>query len=276
MLTLKTCLSFLMSITCLCVFAVNCSLAEQIPLEKPGLFKVSSETTFPSSEAGLAAYVNVGELTSNELFQIMLTFSSTKNSDDNFVSGYHTIYSSDVGIYAGMDGWIISYVKNDDYTANIIIPVNVDFEKNTLGLTKVESSISTALSALNKYFSNYKDNIQFYDFAHPEANALLISLKEADNYVTSSYDDCKFTYLIPEDITLYTSEFYVSTYKYGANVYINNDTLLTTNDHYISNYLGYISNIPSSYLNYNFPYTVRIKGDDDYHAFGGIIFVYKK
>ncbi|MCF8086648.1 MAG: hypothetical protein K9K63_02795 [Desulfotignum sp.] len=276
MLSIKTCFSFLMSMAYLCGFAVTCSLAGQIPLEKPGLFKVTSETTFPSSEAGIAAYVNVGELTSSELFQILLTFDSTKNSDDNFVSGYHTIDNVDIGIYAGMDGWIISYIKKTDDTANIIIPANVDFEKNTLGLTKVESSLSKAIVALDTYFSNYQDAIQFYDFAHPEANALLISLKQADDYVDSWTNDCEFTYLIPEDITLYTSEYYLARSYSTAYYFINDDQIESVNYSYAKSYEGFFSDIPSSYLNSNLPYTVRIEGDEEYHGFGGVIFVYKK
>lgn len=146
---------------------------------------------FPETEAGISAYVNVGQAI--DLEEVASIFDQINETSATHVIGMVPIpnfggaHIFHVHLYADVNGWIVTYVKKDE-PASLMAYWDVD--KENPSMTEVtnafEYTIEKACDTSDINFSTIQPNIKYYDFEFPNATnvALFFRLRATDG---SSY-----------------------------------------------------------------------------------------
>jgi len=194
-----------------------------IPLMPPpfiqiaGASSVEGGSAFPEDEAGISAYVNVGE--SIDLEKVATIFDQIENVSETHVVGFVPIsnYGGNVRphLYADISGWIVAYFTKDE-PASLIM----DWQNNNKGdvnnpkieeikTTTLEQAIKRACDAIGIDYEKIEPKIKYYDFEFPEADSMLLFVKtrasDGSNYVHIS---------IPDNYKLYEASYYHYAYGY--------------------------------------------------------------
>ena len=142
---------------------------------------------FPEDEAGISAYVNVGQAI--DLEQVATIYDQINETSETHVIGKIPIPNFDgadtshVHLYADVNGWIVAYAKNDE-PASLMAYWDVD--KENPSMTEVtnafEYAIERACNVSSINFSTIQPNIKYYDFEFPDATnvALFFRLRATD------------------------------------------------------------------------------------------------
>lgn len=189
-----------------------------IPLMPPpfiqiaGASSVEGGSAFPEDEAGISAYVNVGE--SIDLEKVATIFDQIENVSETHVVGFVPIsnYGGNVRphLYADTSGWIVAYFTKDE-PASLIM----DWQNNNKGdldnpkieeikTTTLEQAIKKTCDAIGIDYEEIKQKIKYYDFEFPEADSMLLFVKtRADrgkSYVHLS---------VPDNYKVYEASYYL-------------------------------------------------------------------
>ena len=196
-----------------------------IPLMPPPFIQIAGASDikggsvlFPEEEAGISAYVNVGEdvidtedikkLLESDLFE-----QPVENFSANHIIGIIPIpnYGGDVRphVYVDTEGWIVAYFTKDK-PASLIM----DWQSNNKGdvdnpkieainTTTLEQAIKKTINELGLDYDEVKQKIKYYDFEFPDADKLFLFVK------TRATDGTDYVYIqIPESYKLYEVSYY--------------------------------------------------------------------
>jgi len=152
-----------------------------------GAAEATGGDAFPEDEAGISAYVNVGQPI--DLEQVASIFDQINETSATHVIGMVPIPNFDgadishVHLYADINGWIVAYAENDE-PASLMAYWDVD--KENPSMTEVtnafEYAIEKACNVSSIEFSTIQPNIKYYDFEFPDATnvALFFRLRATD------------------------------------------------------------------------------------------------
>ena len=168
-------------------------------------------SAFPEDEAGISAYVDVGE--SIDLEKVATIFDQIENVSETHVIGFVPIsnYGGNVRphLYADTSGWIVAYFTKDE-PASLIM----DWQNNNKGdvnnpkieeikTTTLEQAIKKACDAIGIDYEEIKPKIKYYDFEFPEADSMFLFVKTRASY-GSNYVHIS----IPDNYKLYEASYY--------------------------------------------------------------------
>jgi hypothetical protein len=155
-------------------------------LVKPAL--AAGDTSFLEQEAGIAAYVNVGQ--SIDLSKAKTVYRTIERETTTYIVGsvalpdYQT--NDDIHAFIQKDGWIVAYYAKDEPRGKIVdwLHYSVTSMKGTrlsLGMSNICNMLGLSVS-----------NLKYYDFAFPLANKIMI---------IADQDSFKLT--IPDGLAVY-------------------------------------------------------------------------
>ena len=184
-----------------------------------GCASADAGDAFPVDEAGISAYVNIGQNISLEdavsayyqIEELSATHALGKINIVNGGEGLDTIY-----VYVDVDGWIVAYLAKADYTARMIQWTDINLTNPVFERTTLSDAISKMCDSIGINYSNIESNIEYYDFEYPDADKMLIFT----NIRTTTGDDY-ITALVPDIYTLYEASFSLTRHDGLTNLYID-------------------------------------------------------
>ena len=191
------------------------------PLKTPSFIGIASASnsngddgiSFLQEEAGISAYVNVGE--SINIEEVTSAFKSIETVNDAYIIGEIDIAGlpedADPHAYVHENGWIVSYYSKNA-PASKIVQWN-EYNGETI-ITTLEDAIHAICLAIKVPFSTIKDDIEYYDFEYPNANRMMIIIETISGYGDQSDS---FNLTIPSECWLYESSW--SHYSGSSSVY---------------------------------------------------------
>lgn len=179
--------------------------ASGLSLVKPA-FAQSSEASFLEQEAGIAAYINVGQTI--DLNRAKAAFRTVEKETGSYIIGSVALPdhppSEDVHAYIQRDGWIMVYYMKGEPTSKIIVWTE---QSPDIMSTKFE----LALTVIGNTLGEAVGNLKYYHFGYPNAEKLMI---------ISDTDEFKLT--IPGDFSVYERSYWANfhwAYVGWSNVY---------------------------------------------------------
>ncbi len=179
-------------------------------LEAPSMDSVGA---FPQGEAGLAAYINTGQVV--DLDRLKTIFSTVEEVGDNYILGVVQIpdWGGNIALhlYADTDGWIVAYLKKDEPVSMVMQWGTSDADNPTIGVIKsttLEDALYKASDAAGVGIVG--SDIKYYHFAFPNANRMMIIVKVQ---ATSGVGIHQIE--IPANYMLFDSAYYHYEYCFG-------------------------------------------------------------
>lgn len=161
------------------------------------LLAMSANASFPVDEAGIAAYVNIGQ--NVDLSKTMGAYQEIVRINKTDVIGKVIIPNYMVDsiplVYVGADGWIVAYYPKAEPASRIMQWNN--YTAPYINTTTLADAISKMTTTLGVDYESIKGNVTYYDFRYPDANEMMMLVEKADGGTKS------FSILIPGTITLY-------------------------------------------------------------------------
>ena len=177
---------------------------------------VGGGDAFPEDEAGISAYVNVGQAI--DLEQVATIYSQINETSATHVIGMVPIpnFGGNVHphLYADINGWIVAYFTKDEPASMIMQWSGTDTNNpkiTEIKTTTLEDAIEKACNATGIDYAGIKPNIKYYDFEFPDADSILLFVK------TRATGGSNYTHVsIPSDYTLYEASYshYACNYYY--------------------------------------------------------------
>ena len=159
---------------------------------------------FPQDEAGMCAYVNIGESINLEdavgAYTQMLELSATHAIGTIAIGNVHA--TDNIHVYVDVNGWIVAYLLRTEETAAMIQWSSVNVSNPVFERTTLSDAISNMCTAIDVNYTGVEGNIQYYDFEYPDADNMLIFT----NTRTSDGDDYTHV-LVPDTNTLYAANY---------------------------------------------------------------------
>ena len=193
-----------------------------IPLMPPpfiqiaGASDIKGGSAFPEDEAGISAYVNVGE--SIDLEEVSTIFDQIIAVNETYVIGKVPIpnFGGNIHLhlYADINGWIVAYFTKDEPASKIMQWSGTDTNNpkiTEIKTTTLEDAIEKACNATGIDYAGIKPNIKYYDFEFPDADGMLLFVK------TRATSGSNYTHVsIPSDYALYEASYshYACNYYY--------------------------------------------------------------
>jgi hypothetical protein len=234
----------------------------------------------PIDNIGISAYANIGQLEAYDLTTATKSFESTSiDKGTDYVSGNIRVInndngvSADVFVYINLNGWIISSLEKSLPVSKIIM-----WQEET-GYNALEEAIKLLMVNVPDIgFSTVENDILYYDFEYPEANAIMV-IKDWAEY-GSTKTSGSYTMTVPADIQLYDIAFcltYVnSSYSDGhGEMYFNNNLVLfTNNDDHVA--ITKYESISTNQINADTSYLVNTEAFDRGTTRTAIVIIYQK
>jgi hypothetical protein len=193
---------------------------------------------FLQQEAGISAYVNVGQ--EINLSQVRGAFKSVETVRDEYIIGEVALPDlpefAHPHVYINKDGWIVAYYTKDEPASKMI------YWGRPLGTTTISQ-------AIRQLFSSVKDeDVKYYHFRHPQANKMMLIAEGGQD---------SFFLTIPKGLrTNEVSWALVDQRNNGAELQLDN------------NRIAYIYTIGygdlTSHLKADFRHTITVTWDNDY------------
>jgi hypothetical protein len=156
----------------------------------------SAKTSFPTDEAGISAYTNIG--LSIDLSKAKTVYRTVEYECADYVIGSVELPgypgTEDVHVYVSKSGWVRAYYLKDEPVAKII-DWN-DYQGGTITGTKLEDGLAKMCDGIGVALIDVK----YYDFRYPNANRLMIVADAKYDEGTDTFD-----IKIPGDFTVYES-----------------------------------------------------------------------
>jgi len=150
----------------------------------------TGQNAFPESEAGIAAYVNVGG--GINLTKAAETFSQLEEIGENhaigIISGCNNIH-----IYVDVDGNIVAYFLKDEPSSKIYAWGEKKLYPNI--------AIQTVCDKIGAVYEDIEPSIKYCHYQYPNADKIAIFSKNSDGYVHVS---------VPENYNLYEASWSLS------------------------------------------------------------------
>ncbi len=179
-------------------------------LEAPSM---DNEGAFPQGEAGLAAYINTGQIV--DLDKLKTIFTNVEEVGDNYILGVVEIpdWGGNIALhlYADTDGWIVSYLKKDEPVSMVMQWGTSDADNPTIGVIKsttLEDALYKAGDAAG--VGIVSNGIKYYHFGFPNANRMMIIVKVQAKDGSSIHQ-----IEIPANYVLFDSAYYHYAYYYS-------------------------------------------------------------
>ena len=187
-------------------------------LVKPAFAQQS--TVFPSDEAGISAYVNVGQ--NIDLAKAKNAMRGIQAEGSNYVIGIMELpglpEEAFPHIYVSSDGWILAYYSK--FAPSSWIFQWYGYNGGVIGTTTLQDTISRICPAIGINFSQIGSDIGYYHFKYPEATKLLMAVEWATN---DGIDVNTLTFSIPYGTTLYEGSWAHYTSYISNKLYIDSD-----------------------------------------------------
>lgn len=218
------------------------------------LLAMSASASFPVDDAGIAAYVKVGN--SVDLNKTVLVFSEIGSITSKDIIGKvsipYYIQRSDPLIYVGADGWVVAYYPKSEPASRIMqwqgyLPPNIT-------TTTLADAISKMVTGMGMNYGNIKGNISYYDFRYPDATKLIMAVKTGRSY--------SFTLMIPstssQKIINASFSYYVD--AWDGSLMLDNTVVSGLHGSFDAKKMNYgFYNL--SQFTYNIAHTITISGD---------------
>lgn len=183
--------------------------ANGLVLAKPALAQTTG-ASFLEQEAGIAAYVNVGQ--GIDLAKAKAAYRTLEKETESYVIGSVALpdypASEDVHVYVHKDGWIVAYYIKDEPTSKIIHWLSYTPGKITtnleLGLDMMANSLGLAIT-----------NLEYYHFNYPNANKLMLIAKSRETNTPARGTET-FELTIPGSLMVYERAWSLYVYKRPA------------------------------------------------------------
>ena len=228
-------------------------------------------TTFPVDDAGIAAYVKVGE--SIELAKVVSVCSYIEEMTPTYFIGH--VQNSDVQtthLYVGADGWVIPYYLNTEEASRIVRWNKLsDYDptiENVTAMNTLEEVISRVCTNLEINYDSIKSEIKYYDFEFPDATNMVISYDIAHGETENSFE-----LLIPSD--------FVTVYESSWSLYTDLAAELSCDGSVIISYHPHSEEIVYNFYDLSYDYLHQIEVwahgiGSEYTSGVGWVFVYRK
>jgi len=145
---------------------------------------------FLEEEAGISAYVNVGQ--EIDLEKAKSAFKSIETANETYIIGQIALDGYDPEyvaphVYVHEDGWIVTYYLRNEPSGKIMQWNGYDggtITTTTLADTvkKVCDSIQPEYDPPGTLYNLIKDNVSYYDFEFPDANRMMLITEWIDGY----------------------------------------------------------------------------------------------
>jgi hypothetical protein len=246
------------------------------------LAQEDTSTTFPVSEAGIAAYTRSDkEITSENLVGVG---DELVRSGESYiivrVKNLGGMDNTPVNVYIGLDGWIVAYYSRGEPVSEIIMLTatrTLPSKAEIIGTT-LQKAIEKVCSQMNVSCSQ---PIKYYDFEFPEANKMTL-VGEAVNYDSNSQNK-EFFATIPGTIYeasytlkggLYTSGWCTGVRSVPVSLKVDNIDILKGDIGFpTTTFVGKFDT--SIYFQPNIAHDVALSVNSCGYALGGFAFVYK-
>ena len=166
-------------------------------LTRPAFAQTSA--AFPADEAGISAYVNVGQ--SIDLAKAKSALRGIQAEGSNYVIGIVELpglpEEEFPHMYVSSDGWILAYYSKFAPAARIFQWYG--YEGGSITTTTLQDAIAKICPTIGVNFSQVKSTLKYYHFKYPEATKLLMSVE----LIVPKAGTDSFTYTVPYDVTLY-------------------------------------------------------------------------
>lgn len=194
-------------------------IAEQSPAEESGLDNVNTSFAlappafaqgvpgdqFPASEAGVSAYIRVGE--SVDIKKARALFRGIQASGIDYLVGIVEIKGLPEELwphlYVNADGWFLAYYSKFD-PASKLMPWN-GYQGGPITTTTLREALvqfTTQYFASTQVafsFSAVEEDLHYYDFRYPEATAFVL----AADQVGPDEEEDSLRYAIPTGVLVY-------------------------------------------------------------------------
>jgi hypothetical protein len=194
----------------------------------------ASSDTFPADEAGISAYVNIGQ--SINLQTAKNAFVGIETEGDGYVIGIVALTGLPEDefphVYVTQDGWILAYYTKFAPASRIFQWYG--YQGGSFTTTTLEDVIAKICVTIVVNYSSVKGNVRYYHFQYPEATKLLVAVDRV-----SGQDEDTFNFSIPYGVTLYEGSWSHSVKSYSPSYYSN--LYLDGN---VINYVNYNYNSP--------------------------------
>ena len=200
-------------------------------------------TTFLEEEAGISAYVNVGQ--EIDLEKAKTAFKSIETANESYIIGEIDLpglpEDVDPHAYVHKDGWIVTYYSKYAPASKIMEWVGYDGGKITT--TTLADAMHEICITIEFPYTTIKDDIEYYDFEYPNANRMMLI---TDMTAQGDMESDSFNLEIPAECLLYEGSWshYFSGSLYHSSDYsrikIDGDTVNEKKGPYYSGtYFGY-------------------------------------
>jgi|GEM_PF-2352142 len=190
----------------------------------PGIISAQTATTFPASEAGMAAYVKLDSISPQTFDNAKLNlFDSIISTGDTYFVAQKAylpdegMHSVNLRIYLGADGWLVVYLPKYEAPSKIVNWRNGAALSDTLLKIAIEEAIQKMGATASAPF-------QYYNFAYPDAKKMTLvrdSVGYDNEELTSNY-----TVYIPGSVS--QASFALRSTGTGYVRYAINSSSLTT------------------------------------------------
>lgn len=165
---------------------------------------------FPADEAGISAYVNVGQ--SIDLEKAKKALVGTRAEGDDYIIGIIELEGLPEDefphMYFNENGWILAYYTKIAPASRIMQWHG--YNGGPITTTTLQDAIAKSCPEIRVDFSSVRDNISYYHFQYPEATEMVMSV---DIAIGSSSEN--FNYLIPFDVTLFEGSWSQRGFSWG-------------------------------------------------------------
>lgn len=184
----------------------------RLELRGPAVALAQTDSTFPSDEAGLAAYIKVDSL---DIEKAVDGFDELYLMGGDWVVGIVWIevyppYSTgkytrrNVYVYIDSQGWVVAYFEKDTPTGAIMVWTEIDEiapELVAITTTTLEEALDKVLSSAEMDFDPFREQVGYFDFQYPDANSITLAASVTRGTIDRSRE---FTLALAEESTVYS------------------------------------------------------------------------
>jgi len=171
-----------------------------LSLVKPVL--AQQATAFPSDEAGISAYVNVGQTI--DLAKAKNAMIGIQAEGGNYIIGIMELpglpEEEFPHMYVSSDGWILAYYSKFAPSSRVFQWYG--YGGGTISTTTLQDAIAKICPTIGVNFAQVRGNMGYYHFKYPEATKVTIAVEQFVSPGGGGSADT-FNFSIPHDLTLY-------------------------------------------------------------------------
>ena len=219
--------------------------------------------TFLEEEAGISAYLNVGETI--DLEKAKTAFRTIEYETDEYIIGSVPLpdyaETEDVHAYVHKDGWVVAYYLKEEPAAKILDWEDYGTDEK-IKSTKLEDGLSVVCNAAGVPMRDLK----YYDFRYPNAGKMMIV---ADALWTRGTDTFKLK--LPSDFVFYERSYSLCSRREPGSMYIDEKRIS-----YVSGGKTNYGLLSPAQLSLDEFHTIKISCSYYGEIFGAIVLIYRE